>query len=146
MWIFMHHFYGKTSDMSPRVLFCCDTLSISVVVVLTVLMFRARALLWFQVSNPESPRAHPKTNSGSAPGWDHHTQGLHLRHPGWQRHRCPELLPGSHAATWCHHENITGYQRRHECAGDRYFFCHNGWVAGMEATHTLSHSNTHTSA
>lgn len=88
-----------------------------------------RSALWPLVSNPESPRAHPQANGGSAPGWDHHAQGLHLRHPGRQRHRRAELLPGPHAAAWRHHEDVTGHQRRHECAGDCHFFRHHGWVA-----------------
>lgn len=83
-------------------------------------------LLWFPVSNPESPWAHPQTHCGSAPGRDHHAQGLHIRHPGRQRHRRAELLPGSDAAAWRHHEDVARHQRRHERAGDRHFFSHHG--------------------
>lgn len=58
-----------------------------------------RALLCFEVSNAEGARAHPQADGGSAIGRDYDTQGLHLRHPGRQRHRHPELLTGPHAAS-----------------------------------------------
>ncbi|XP_061540084.1 solute carrier family 1 member 7b isoform X6 [Phycodurus eques] len=87
------------------------------------------ALCFASVSDQQ--RVHP-TDRGHAGA--RHAATAHLRHPGRQRERRPQLLTRPDSASERARKNQGGNQRRHERPRHRHFFSHHGYHAGQDGS------------